>query len=289
MNVHHNHRFHFNAIYSGIAGLIGLICVGAVIIITVYRIHMRRQTMRQMMLAAHHDASCRRHGRHTRNSQRTSWRQSTPYYQPPPADEGYIPVHRCQASTNVAVNINLQFSPTGVPEFTQLVSPPPYSETEMPPREGTPPPPYATLDRHAPATSSRHNRRTARPSDKQRESICMEELSNALERVLQESSQDGISEIGRQVPVQTPEQLDNARSSRETVAAELSIATTEGQCSPGEREFSQSGVSREPACQNLVREESVENERLLQHRSEGERAAEAPALPGSPLYSRADE
>ena len=141
---HHEHRFHFNAIYSGIAGIIGLVCIGAVIVVTVYRIHLRRQQMRRALAASHGRTRERHHGRPRHPG--PTWTHSTPYYQPPP-EETYVP--QGPSPTNVAVNINLQYT-TGA---ERVVSPPPYSECEPAPREGTPPPPYSTLDRPRTACS----------------------------------------------------------------------------------------------------------------------------------------
>ncbi len=64
-----------------------------------------------------------------------------------------LPPHRCAASTNLAVNINVRFTPGGQPEFCPGPDPscpllaPPYSEVDVNLPAGEPPPPYSTLDR----------------------------------------------------------------------------------------------------------------------------------------------
>ena len=150
---HKDHSWHFNAIYTGIAAIAGIVCIVAVVLVTVCRINMRRQTVMRMNEYSSHRN--RRRPRAGRNN-RLPWQQSTPYCRPPDM-QSYVMPHRSQASPNLAVNINLQISnvpnePLDMDSAGLLMMvPPPYSEVEMdnlrdlPPREGTPPPPYSTI------------------------------------------------------------------------------------------------------------------------------------------------
>ena len=97
--------------------------------------------MRQGMIGGHMPPSRRRD--RPRDTHHGDWNQTTPHFQPPDVED-YMP-HRCPASTNLAVNINVQFS-SGVPEFVSLLTPPPYTEEDPPPRDETPPPPYCSQD-----------------------------------------------------------------------------------------------------------------------------------------------
>ena len=128
------------------AGVIGLVCVVAIVVITVCRIHMRREAIRQMLWRSRVDSTSRR-TRHPAGNRVTSssvpWQQSLPCYH----DTSCEP-YRQLRPPNVAINLNLQLG--GVSEINNLmVTPPPYTEVEETPENDLPPPPYSTLDRRA--------------------------------------------------------------------------------------------------------------------------------------------
>ena len=108
---------------------------------------MRRATLRQMMVNNNGQSQLRRHHHSSHRARQPGWQQTTPPDYDPPNMEDYVLPHRCPTSANVAVNINVQFTPNANSQFTSLlVTPPPYAEVHEP-VEDEAPPPYSTLDR----------------------------------------------------------------------------------------------------------------------------------------------
>ncbi len=156
----HDHKeWHLNDLYSAVAGVIILVCVVTIVIITICRIHMRREALQSMMTAQSGNIRRMRRSGHLTHPPwsswqhtppRSSWQSTPPTYHSadgePCIQERYVP------PSNVSLNINLHLDTSGVTELSSLmVSPPPYSERDELPREESPPPPYSTLERNVDA------------------------------------------------------------------------------------------------------------------------------------------
>ena len=129
-----------STVYTAIGTIVALVFVVAILVIAVCRIRMKREASRRLT-----SSRTRRQGQRS-----TTWQQTTPYIRPPDNDDPYVdftPPHRCSASTNLAVNINLGVHLGQGYEMTSLLSPPPYAEVVNLPQDDMPPPPYSTLDR----------------------------------------------------------------------------------------------------------------------------------------------
>ena len=130
--------WHFNIIYGVIAGVIGLVCVVGIVLVTICRIHMRREAMtRTMGLYS---------ARHRRPLSNIQWQENHLYYTPADlSDDTPCYAHSPLTPPSLSINVNLQMAPG---ELAGLIMPPSYSEVEqMGEEEGKSlPPPYSALD-----------------------------------------------------------------------------------------------------------------------------------------------
>ena len=123
-------------------------CVVAIVVITVCRIHIRREAIRQMLWRSRVDNASRSirqpaGSRMSSSLMSSQWQRNLPFYHDTSC-EPYRQLH----PPNVAINLNVQLG--GVSEINNLmVTPPPYTEVEETPENHLPPPPYSTLDRRA--------------------------------------------------------------------------------------------------------------------------------------------
>ena len=157
---HHPHGFHFNAIYTGVASVVGVACVGAIVVITLCRAHMKRESSRRRRM--HYSNIALRsptnvlelgQGEGHMAIPNPPWRHRIPLQSHSPNLENISPErnilpHRCRGQTDLTVGGNLEVSHDGVPLIAEsIVKPPPYSERGPPPtmEEDEPPPPYTTL------------------------------------------------------------------------------------------------------------------------------------------------